>query len=381
MDNINNEIKEDSYISDERNIQDFKNISFSKYKKSEVIKKLIENMYNERIEPSCYWSCELICSGHYLDIWETIFYYVGKYIHIGNPKLVLYLENRYKIFKNIIKISYKNELLIRNNITIRKLFGEIITVLTLSPKKNSYEQIKINNKQEFNVLTMTDKFKACSTDFIKNIFLDNDPMEVFIPCNELSYNIQKKNNQLSCYWIEWLIEFDIICRKKKQPCICKTRLNEYIENKYQTNIIWLIWDILFYCSSLLENNIYILNVLKSAHYLFSIKYTIHTNKKRKYLLYFCILILTEHIDNIELFTEDNKLYISNVVDKINEIYKQIKKNEINKNKNLYKNKNLNLQDSLRKFQLLDNVYLNNIDNEIYDINNDIIEITDDINNI
>lgn len=51
----------------------------------------------------------------------------------------------------------------------------------------------------------------------------------------------------ACYWIEWLIEFDLICRKRKQPCICKRRIVN-VDNKYQCDVIWVVWDSLIYYS-------------------------------------------------------------------------------------------------------------------------------------
>ena len=36
-------------------------------------------MYQGKIEPSCYWAAELICSGHYPELWECIFFYRKTY--------------------------------------------------------------------------------------------------------------------------------------------------------------------------------------------------------------------------------------------------------------------------------------------------------------
>jgi hypothetical protein len=64
----------------------------------------------------------------------------------------------------------------------------------------------------------------------------------------------------------------------------------------------------------------------SLYTLFCIKYTTASCKKRRYLLYFAVALLTEPVPtNIELMP--NKQLIQNVVEKINTVYKQIKKNE------------------------------------------------------
>lgn len=75
---------------------------------------------------------------------------MGKHIHIANPKISIYLEKRYEIFLNIMNQKYFNyELDLCNNETIRTLFSEIVTIMTLSPKKPSFETLNIDREEEF----------------------------------------------------------------------------------------------------------------------------------------------------------------------------------------------------------------------------------------
>jgi hypothetical protein len=67
-------------------------------------------------------------------------------------------------------------------------------------------------------------------------------------------------------------------------------------------------------------------LLGSLFRIFCIKYTTASSKKRRYLLYFAVSLITETIPtNVELIT--NKTIIETITGKINTIYKQIKKNE------------------------------------------------------
>lgn len=319
-----------SDINDIRSPPQFKGISFSNYKRTDVRRKLIENIKNEKLEPACYWSAELICAGHFMEVWETILHYAGKHIHLGNPKIVVYLEKRYEIFRNImIQGQYTNEIQLRNHPTIRRLFAEVISTLTLSTKTHSFEPIKINRAEEFDMTQMTDRLKATSVQYIESIFKKNDPKELFIAVNEFAYHISADSHNTinACYWIEWVIDFDAICKKKKTPVSCEVRSDIPVEKKFKCDVIWILWDALFHYCQVLENP-FITSLMQSVFTLFCIKYTTASCKKRRYLLYFAVALLTEPVPTtVEIIAAANKPIVSNVVDKIGAVYKQIKKNE------------------------------------------------------
>ena len=351
-----------SDINDIRQFSQFRGISFSKFKKIEVKTQFIENIKKGKIEPACYWCAELICAGHYTDIWETIIHYVGKYIHLGNPNLVIYLDRRYSVFKNImIQGHFLNELQLRNNPNIRKLFAEIVCILAISNKKPSFESITINREDEFDITQMTNRLKAPSMKYIDEIFLPKDPKELFIALNEFAYNISEERYNMSCacYWIEWIIEFDIICKKRNTPCYCEKRTNYNVHSKLQTDVIWLVWDTLFYYCEFIQNknNSRIQLILNSLLSIFSIKYTSASSKKRKYLLYFAVELLTEPtIPDVILISD--KTMVTTVVNKINNIYKQIKTNEESPNTEyLFSNmeQQTTFDQSMLKIEMINNI--------------------------
>ena len=316
-------------INDIRQSSQFRGVSFSKFKKTEVRTQFIENMKKGKIEPACYWCAELICAGHFMEVWEIIIHYLGKYINLGNPKLVIYLERRFSIFRNImLQGHFINELQLRNNPTIRKMFAEIVSVLTLSNKQPGIDPLTIKGEEEFDITQMTEKLKAPSVKYIEPVFLPKDPKEIYIALNEFAYNISKERRNMvsACYWVEWIIEFDALCDKRKTPCHCENRKQYNVENRLRTDIIWIVWDTLFHYCELLPNTAFITSIMNSLLELFCIKYTTAVCRKRRYLLYFAISLLTEPV-MVDIDMISDKQIVQNVVEKINNIYKQIKKNE------------------------------------------------------
>ena len=315
-------------INDKRTIEEFRSVTFSEYSRSKVKKILLESLIKGEIEPACYWSAELICSGLYQDIWEIIILYTSRYIYVSNPRLPLYIELRLESFREIINNGFSENILkLRNNEKIRKLFAELISMLCFSKKRHAFESLNIKDKEEFNIAKLTTKLKAPKVDYAKNSFKKDDPRELLICINEFAYHISKDSKDIieACYWIEWLIEYENICKSKKIKCHCERRLFASVDNKFQMEIIWMIWDAILCESEKRDKNIN--KIIKSLLNLFCIKYSSGCKKRRKYILYFACNLLTEKVDiSIPIIQEKQKIEI--IVSKINIIYREIKKCEI-----------------------------------------------------
>ena len=255
---------------------EFKNITFSSFQKSKAKQELMQCIYKNKIENANYWAAELICAGHFLDLWDVILLYIAKFIHIGNPKLPIYLKMRYDSFVSIINTGFSAKILLsRNNENIRKLFAEIICMLCFSTRKHNFQNIKLNKAEEFDLTNISNKFKAPNINYIENIFKDDDPKELFIPINELIYSLSIKDIIESCFWYEWILEYENICKKKKKKC--KAQARNYAPKGEQNDIIWILWDTIFYYS----NNFKIINkIIKSLYDLYIIKYSPSVKKKK-----------------------------------------------------------------------------------------------------
>jgi hypothetical protein len=347
---------DDCEINDVREQKDFRGITFSEFKKTDVKKELITNLYKSKIEPACYWSAELICAGHYSDLWDIIIGFYTKHIHIGNPKLVTYLDLRITNFKELIRNGYTDqELRLRNSEKMRKLFCEVMCVLCEARKSHCYSEVKVK-KEDFDLTQMTERFKAPNVKYVEDIFLKDDPKELFVAANEFAYNISEEgHNSLSaCYWMEWIIEFESICKQRKEKFKCERREFAMVDEKCQMDIIWIVWDI-FLTESRKRNNL-IQRIVLSALNLFCLRYRPGCHKKRRLIMYFIIGVFTEPFSVEEEIVKD-KHKIQVIIHNINKIYKQIKKNEHSPGTDyLYQNvKATNLEKTIAKLETLNSL--------------------------
>ena len=325
-------------IIDKRDKKLFSKITYSNFSKREVIKQLYTSILNYKLEESLNWSIELICAGHFIDMWNIILLITCKHIHISNPKLSIFIDIKFQEFKQIIKHSIGFELLLRNNITIRYLFFEIIYILCITEKKPAIECVKLNKLTDFNLLNLNSRFKAPNIESLKSCFKTTDPKELLLPINEFAFNLDNKNTLECFYWIEWLIEFDAICRKNKQQLHCSYRPIE-IDHKFQIDPIWIIWDILFSKSS---HNQLLHRILISLRNIFSIKYSFSIKKKRKHIMYFAIQLITEFNElNISILNDTHMANMEKFKLKLDNIYQRIDqhvKKELNVKKIIEQNK-------------------------------------------
>lgn len=343
-------------INDIRKESEFRGVTFSKFKKTDVTKRLLNNLKEAKLEEAIYMSVELICAGHYQDLWDVLIKFIGKYVHLGNPKLPIYMFDRFEKFKELMNNGYVgNELAIRNNNNLRLLFCEMICVLCESNKKTSAEKIKLTDN-EFDMFKLKNYLKADNTEYIKPIFDSSDPKELLIAFNEFNYNLNLKvpNTYNCCFWMEWVLEYEKRCKKRKEACI-GLRRNLNVEQKFQTDIIWLLWEYLLLgarnkskiCHKIMEN----------LYNLFSIRYNNSCKNKRKYLIIFGIYLITEPVNlDIKIINDASKINLIN--QQINSIYKQIKKNEIAPSTDYLFNNNItktNLEKTIEKLDKMKNI--------------------------
>jgi len=293
-------------IEDIRTEDQFKIMTFSKYKRTDVKKEWINTMNKGLLEACCYWTTELICSGLLLDLWELFFFYSFRHIHRGNPKLPLYLEMRYQTFKKIMEGN--TELSVRNNPEIRKLFLEIVCVLASSKRSHAYEIVPIPKEEGIPKA----RLKAPTIEFNK-AFQKNDPKELFIPMNEFSYMLHQKNAIDACFWVEWLLAFF-----HKHKCVLQDRSYSHPKDP-----IWLVWEtILVYAKDPVVEKI-----IKAILSLFCGAYSASSKEKRRFMIYYAITLCCEPISfDVEIIS--NKKIIEQAYVKGDLLFEDKKTHEV-----------------------------------------------------
>jgi hypothetical protein len=316
-------------IKDTRQSKDFLYTTFGNFKLSDVKKELLKSLHNSKIEAGCFWTAEMICSGHLEDLWDLFILFYSKTIQLGNVKLVLFLSKRLEYFKKIASHE-DSDFSFRNLKNIRILFAEVVGLLCLSKKKNSFNPIEIKT-ETFDMTEIKENLKAPNLDFCKDSFRkDEDSNELIIPLNEFCYSLSMKNTLQCFYWVEWLLEYETRCTKKREKLKIDRRSELCPIQKFQKDMVWVLWDCINKEIDKVEKNkSFLTEIFKGTINLFLLNYNTSRGKKKKFLLFFFCSILTEPFDvTTPILDKDHQEIIDNVKENIDSVYKQIKKNEI-----------------------------------------------------
>lgn len=353
------EVDDTSRIDDTRPQKAFQGCTFSGFKRTDVRSQFMKSVLKEdpSIEESCFWSAQLLASGHLMDIWEIILLVLSKHIHFGNPKLPLYVAMRFDQFREFLlgrssKTSYiGREETIRNHTACRELIAELCGVLCVSRKKQPRKTVSIRDT-DFDMFHLPKMLRAPTPTYIhlesemfpKGVWTSLDPQEFMVASNELAYHVSRdgKDEQRAWYWMEWILGYIDRIQKTKhkgkagktdiQTCLCAPRKHCLGERDMPKEIlghpVWLIWDILMNEASRQQNKKCI-KVLEALLELYGIKFTKGCVKKRKYLLYMGISLLCEPVAwDTPIVHESYKPLVSMAKKNIHLVYKQLKRDEI-----------------------------------------------------
>lgn len=340
-------------INDIRDKKKFVGITFSKFKKREVIQKMYSAIQKTKIEDACYWCAELVCAGHHEDIWDIFISFLANNIDTeNNPSICKYLLTRFHLYEELRRDALL-EISIRNIPRIRHLYAEITSVLSQLNKTCSIERIPKLIEEDYEPQTIITKIKADSDHYGKTIIRQKDPTELLIPINEIIFYINNSNTNhtphtnpntnIILYWMEWILGYEKIQKTKIIP-----RDNVLIEPKYRNDYIWLIWEIINNNNS--TNNNSTNTNINNMYEIFCIYYKSSKVKDRIQFLYKIFKNIHINAHNsapsytsysappTPLLNTEEKEQVKLAVERIDCIYQQIKTNEESANLNyLYYN--------------------------------------------
>lgn len=322
-------------IRDVRDYNDFKNVSFSGYRRSAVKASLKKSLFDGKVEEANYWIAELLCCFLYLDVWEILLEFMSLHIHTANPKLAILYVSRYEKFKKKAIWEYsENPIEMRNDQEIRRIFCEITSLCCLSRKRNKLEYLKIGDEDEFDLVNMTRRLMAPSTYYAQKILRPGDPTEITVAINEFGYALSAEvKNAVQCaYWLEWIYAFEKKCKKNKTPCVCIRRDFAPTDGVSGLDISFVIWDAIMMeierrMPKLVTVPLPLKLVCEALLHMYKIRFAIGKRGKRKHLLYFAITLLCDGAD-FGISPISNGEVIKTAVKNLDIIYAEVKKNEV-----------------------------------------------------
>jgi hypothetical protein len=134
---------------------------------------------------------------------------------------------------------------IRNNSDVRELICEAAASVSLCKKNKLPIFPKIKPEHDFQQLTIQENLKSPSANFARHLSRNDDPLEIYIPLNELVHCMrpETRDTPKALYWASWILKYS--SRYKKQNKLdfkCSFRNNVYVEDKHCNHVIWLIWE-------------------------------------------------------------------------------------------------------------------------------------------
>jgi len=168
------------------------------------------------------------------------------------------------------------------------------------------------------------------------------------------FHIESRNSKNAFYWIDWIIEFDLICRSKKTPCaLDPPRDNVPVSGRFQRDVVWIIWEAIKHYSDLSASrgDMVVHKCIDALFTLFCVRYTNTCAKKRRFMIYHAVCLLAEPMDATAPLFRDKAL-IGVVMNKMDDIFLPMKKCEITDAMELKNEKRINFEKSMNKMKMI-----------------------------
>jgi len=321
----------DYLIVDPRPLEEFKDKTFSEFKKRDVFNELAKSMETGKVENTCFWVTECIVSGYTLELFEKLIIFATKIVHINNPKLPQFLWNKYSSFMNSINhISRKERkqyIHLRNTQSVRNCLFDVAITITMSPKSKRYDKYpKPKEESDYSFSSIKSKMNATMQVLPSHIIKFTDPEELRVIMNELFFNLKNElgGYDKACYWVAWLIQWEKINKKKKQAFEIEERPIKGLKKPLCRDLIWLVWSVIFEEANLRDNNIR--KQIQSLFFIYKHNFSSGKRNTRLPIVYHAIGYLTLPIKFNLKIRKDEDIFIKTQCN-INKMFQVKKKYE------------------------------------------------------
>jgi hypothetical protein len=233
-------------IQDSRTSKEFKQKTFSGYKKSDVIQAFKKSIDSKEIEPALNWLLEGILSGYSCELWSYLSLYSSSTIHINNPLLFDYHIQQSRLFKKLTQgLSKDQQISLRNDQTVINLLICFTILCIQTPLHVKYTNPKIK-RDDFLLVNLQSNLQSPMSILPDDIVNVNEPPELKLAMNEIYFHLQSRVNAYDKiqYWIYWILEWEKINRKHKIYWTLNVR-QVPVMDRYKSDVIWILWNNVF----------------------------------------------------------------------------------------------------------------------------------------
>jgi hypothetical protein len=232
-------------IVDGRTVSDFQSFTFSGHSRKLAVKSLLESIQLGHADYACYWSLELLCSGLVNTLWITLFEGASTSVGRACPNVFTYLIGQHETFKRIQEnyvVSTMTEM--RNREDARRIVCDAACTVSLCRKQKAPSLPTIKAAHDFEPTTIRENLRATSQHLSSAVMKSDDPYELQIPVNELCFSLQNRDTIRALYWTSWIFAFARERKKQsKEALTISPRQGHLIPEKFNRNLVWLVWDI------------------------------------------------------------------------------------------------------------------------------------------
>lgn len=305
--------------------------TYSKFQKSKVIKQLSLAIVEGDVQTANFWTAELICSGLCVEWWNVIIESFAKSIHTANVKITTYLAIRHRHF--LARLAEESQtstnlLWVCNDKALIQTIAEITTIVTTSRKSPSCVKLSVP-RSDLSPEQMQARFSAPSCEFAVDVIEDDDPVELFVPLNELAYTLTI-DIQSAVYWFEWLLLYEHICKTNGEKLVCHSRIELGVPSKYSKDVVWSVWAVILAESKRSCTSV-ITRLIEDCLKLYLIDFSPTTMRSRRFLVYFAIKLIRQAssiIISMDVPLFEDKQIIDLMSETAPQLYLQIKSNQL-----------------------------------------------------